>query len=254
MFATRQSTMRRRKKKKGVRRGAAAAATLLCWSPVATIATRQHCGANDCLEGNFRTMRVHTQTQGRHWKQHTNTYSNIPNASSRFFVLCVLFFFPFEMGKKKAGNGWNVINFSWNGRNTINCVSLCDNYENESFWGACDLPFSCVYWTHGRTGTLGSLFCTDWIPISDWETIGPSMSIFQQQIFFFFTFLALLSFWTLSRGVLPACVCIFFTRYCCVGLPPFFSLVPYFFLFYLLLSILLFSMDRSYSVRMGNEK
>lgn len=105
MFATRQSTMRRRKKKKGVRRGAAAAATLLCWSPVATIATRQHCGANDCLEGNFRTMRVHTQTQGRHWKQHTNTYSNIPNASSRFFVLCVLFFFPFEMGKKKAGNG-----------------------------------------------------------------------------------------------------------------------------------------------------
>lgn len=208
MFATRQSTMRRRKKKKGVRRGAAAAATLLCWSPVATIATRQHCGANDCLEGNFRTMRVHTQTQGRHWKQHTNTYSNIPNASSRFFVLCVLFFFPFEMGKKKAGNGWNVINFSWNGRNTINCVSLCDNYENESFWGACDLPFSCVYWTHGRTGTLGSLFCTDWIPISDWETIGPSMSIFQQQIFFFFYFPGSPIFLN-SLSWRFACVCVY---------------------------------------------
>lgn len=141
--------------------------------------------------------------------------------------MCVIFF-PFEMGKKKAGNGWNVINFSWTGRNTINCVSLCDNYENESFWGACDLPFSCVYWTHGRTGTLGSLFCTDWIPISDWETIGPSMSIFQQQHFFFF--LSWLSYlFELSLVAFCLRVCVFFTRYCCVGLPPFFSLVPYFF-------------------------
>lgn len=73
-------------------------------------------------------------------------------------------------------------------------------------------------------------FCTDWIPISDWETVGPSLSIFQQQTSPIFFFLSR-SETSISEAL---CLCVpYLSRgyYCCV-MPAatllFFTLFPLF--------------------------
>ena len=99
------------------------------------------------------------------------------------------------------------------------CVCVCDTSEMNLFLYmktratyalvfCCFPSFSAGLTTDGTEKACP--FCTDWIPISDWETVGPSLSIFQQQtspIFFFSLSLRDLYLW----GSLSVCT-VSFTR------------------------------------------
>ena len=104
------------------------------------------------------------------------------------------------------------------------CVCVCDTSEMNLFLYmktratyalvfCCFPSFSAGLTTDGTEKACP--FCTDWIPISDWETVGPSLSIFQQQTSPIFFFLSL-SETSISEAL---CLCVpYLSRgyYCCV--------------------------------------
>lgn len=162
----------------------------------------------------------------------------------------------------------NVICFQldWKEHNQLLCVFDTSEINLVSFGGGfcCTVPifilvfllFLLGFYIFCGTGNSraarkkGCPFCTDWIPISDWETVGPSLSIFQQQ-----PPLSFLAETLISR--LFVC-CVYVSRgYCRVmpSRPPCYSSSLFLFFFPFIVSAFIsYSFDRPFWIRTGKQK